>query len=173
MSRGWPLRGAGRPGLQRRPVQRPRVTHGRRGPAGPRRQGARRAQWGGDPHLQGDDVLSAEGLVGQQVSEVLGLDVQLLHRLQPGGRPRSRCPLRSAAQRPPGRGKGQRRGPEWPQEAHPCAPRAGPGAGLPPGSLWPHGARERGPTQQTELPGPGLEATGRLPPLDALVALSS
>lgn len=37
------------------------------------------------PHLEGDDVLPGEGLVSQQVSEVLGLDIELLHCLWPGG----------------------------------------------------------------------------------------
>lgn len=32
-------------------------------------------QWEGDTHLEGDDVLPREGLVCQQVSEVLGLDI--------------------------------------------------------------------------------------------------
>ena len=78
---------------------RPRVTEGREGGRGSansrdswelRRQGAARPlrqeeprSWAGGPragregdtHLQGDDVLPGEGLVGQQVSEVLGLDV--------------------------------------------------------------------------------------------------
>lgn len=33
------------------------------------------------PHLEGDDVLPGEGLVSEQVSEVLGLDIELLHCL--------------------------------------------------------------------------------------------
>lgn len=32
-------------------------------------------QWEGDSHLEGDEVLPGEGLIRQQVSEVLGLDV--------------------------------------------------------------------------------------------------